>query len=75
MCPNGHKEERFVKNSEVHTVECGECGLEANRMICSPSFKLPGNDPHGFPTAYQKWGDDHVRRAKEAAKNNPENDS
>jgi hypothetical protein len=39
-------------------------------MICAPRFKLPGDDPAGFPTAYRKWGNDQMKRVKEAAKKN-----
>lgn len=71
----GTVDEHFVSSSEVRTVSCRQCGGEAKRQVCTPTFKLPGNDPSGFPTAYQKWGDDHERRAKEAAKKNADNDN
>jgi len=65
--------ECFVSSSEVHSVIC-QCGHTALREVCSPPFKLPGNDPAGFPTAYAKWGKDHEQGAARAAKKNEGND-
>lgn len=60
----GIAHEHFVANSDVHTVECRECGHTAERQLCSPRFALDPNDAAGFPTAYQKWGDQQAAKAK-----------
>jgi len=63
-------QERFVLGPNTRTVKCRGCAHDAKRLICAPMFRLPGDDPAGFPTAYDKWGKDHERGAKLAAKKN-----
>lgn len=53
-CPEGHKKEYFVENLTT-TVKCIDCGKEATKVRSVPNFSLPGNDPAGFPTAYDQW--------------------
>ncbi len=53
-CPNGHFKEYFVENS-VTSLDCLECGQTATKVRSVPNFQLPGNDPAGFPTAYDQW--------------------
>jgi len=60
-----HVAEHFVKDDTVRTHVCGQCGGEARRMIPRPRFHLDGCDP-AYPTAYDRWGKDHERMAKEA---------
>lgn len=55
-CNNGHKFERFIKLSEIDTVQTCECGAEAHRIISPVMFSI---DATNFP-AYQsptsgKW--------------------
>ncbi len=62
--------EHFVANSNITIVTCRDCGADSHRMICTPSFHLPGDDPAGFPTAYEKWGNNQIKRVKAAEKKN-----
>ena len=48
------RDEYFLENS-AQTVTCRHCGSEAKKAATAPMFKLPGNDPAGFPTAYDQW--------------------
>ena len=50
----GTTREYFVENSEK-TVDCQGCGGTATKVRSVPNFTLPGNDPAGFPTAYDQW--------------------
>lgn len=59
--------EHFVKDSEVRTVKCRECGNTAHRMIPRPRFQLDGTDP-AYPTAWDKWAKDREVKAKQANK-------
>jgi len=54
VCPQGHFKEHFVENY-VMTLECHSCADVATKVRSVPNFQLPGNDPAGFPTAYDKW--------------------
>jgi hypothetical protein len=53
-CPNKHVTERFVGN-HVTMTPCQECMEQATNIITGTSFRLPGNDPSGFPTAHAAW--------------------
>lgn len=54
-CPScGRTKEYFVENTDTH-VSCHSCDERATKVRAVPNFVLPGNDPHGFPTAYDKW--------------------
>lgn len=55
--------EKFVRDSTVSTIECAICGGTADRQVCTPRFKLDGHDPAGFPTAYDRWTKDQIKRA------------
>jgi hypothetical protein len=50
----GTVKEYFVDN-QAKAVECQDCGGEATKKQAVIRFKLPGNDPSGFPTAYDQW--------------------
>ena len=50
----GHQQEYFLDNETLET-ECQKCQGVAKKKRSVPNFQLPGNDPHGFPTAYDKW--------------------
>ena len=66
----GAVHEHFVNNSDITMVECKSCGDESFRKPSAPRFKLPGDDPAGFPSAYHKWGTDQIKRVKQAEKKN-----
>lgn len=54
-CTNcGAIEEHFLENDCVRTT-CLVCGASAKKLLQPIAFHLPGNDPHGFPTAADKW--------------------
>lgn len=59
----GTRTEKFVKDSTVGTIECPVCHGTADRQVCTPHFKLDGHDPAGFPTAYDRWTKDQLKRA------------
>jgi hypothetical protein len=65
-CPSGHVTERFVENHVV-TTPCQECNQLAATIISGTSFQLPGNDPHGFPTAHAKWTKKREQKMKQEA--------
>lgn len=50
----GTQKEHFVDNF-VQTVKCQNCSGVASKVRSVPNFRLPGNDPAGFPTAADKW--------------------
>ena len=50
----GRTEELLVDNT-ITEVACPGCGESATKVRAVPNFQLPGNDPHGFPTAHDKW--------------------
>jgi hypothetical protein len=66
----GRTEEHFVENT-LTTVDCPACGESATKVRAVPNFSLPGNDPHGFPTAYDKWAKKREEKMAQERKTNP----
>lgn len=53
LCADGHVTEQ-LKDDSVRLSTCRKCGLNADRIISTPSVKLEGITG-AFPGAYQKW--------------------
>ena len=66
----GATEERFLENDCKQTT-CLVCGGVARKDLTVPNFQLPGNDPHGFPTAYDKWAKKREQKMAQERKTNP----
>ena len=45
----------LLEENTTKSVDCLDCGGSAFRVLSVPNFQLPGNDPAGFPTAYDQW--------------------
>lgn len=60
-------EEKMTK-SDVFGLSC-ECGGIKKRQISMPHVVLDGTDP-SLPGAYDKWGRDREKRARDNAKRN-----
>lgn len=66
----GSTNEYFVDNRES-TVSCIDCGAPATKVLAVPNFHLPGNDPAGFPTAYDQWEKKREQKMAHEAKATP----
>lgn len=58
--------ERLV-DSEIHTIECPDCGGRANEQLSMPTVKLDGTSGD-FPGAYDRWARIREENAKIKAK-------
>ena len=47
-------DDQLVDN-EALTIDCLHCEGLATKVRSIPNFKLPHNDPAGFPSAHRKW--------------------
>lgn len=71
MCDHcGWCTEEFLDNS-INAIECIDCKGVARKVRTIPNFTLPGNDPAGFPTAYDQW--EKKREQKMAIERKSEN--
>jgi len=61
QCEQNHTSEHFVE-SDVRTIPCDVCGLEAKRLISPVSCKLSGTGD--FPGEAIKWAKRHEKAAK-----------
>jgi len=68
----GTTAERFVKNCDVHEVECKLCDGKAHRELCTPRFALDPNDKAGFPGAYHSWEKQFKQKRDNASKSESE---
>ena len=66
-CSEEHITEHLV-DYETTTVLC-DCGLEAHRIISTPSIRLDGTNPN-FVGAYDRWARVREEKAKIEAKKN-----
>lgn len=64
------QDEYFVDNS-AREVVCRCCGATATKVRTVPNFSLPGNDPSGFPTAYDQWAKKREQKMKEEQRQQP----
>lgn len=65
-CNVGHLEEVFCDDKTTQ-IECPICGSVANRLVSKPNFKLDGITG-SFPTAADKWANNHEQAARVANK-------
>lgn len=59
-CEQNHTTEEFVE-SDVRTIQCPVCGLEAKRLISPVPSHLSGTG--GFPGEAIKWAERHEKAA------------
>ena len=67
----GTIEEHFLEN-DVKQCTCLNCGAIARKIQRAIRFDLPGNDPHGFPTAADQWVKKREQKIAEEKKTNPQ---
>lgn len=65
VCTTGHKFEELVQ-SHVKMASCPFCRTASVRQLAAPKldYLKMGLDPHGSPTAGDKWAKMHEQRAK-----------
>ena len=51
----GDRFERFVRDA-AERVDCPRCGIEVNKCLSAPGFKLDGTDK-SLPRAARRWAD------------------
>lgn len=63
----GNVTEAFVQSGTTSR-QCPECGAVAKRKIPTPHFAYMkmGVDPHGCPTAAEKWAKAHIAGAAQS---------
>lgn len=66
ICSNGHTHEVFV-NDINQPVQCSTCGATTERLISTPTVKLPGWDS-SFPGAQLKWERTREEKRKQEIK-------
>lgn len=67
----GMFKDKYLDNS-IATIDCLRCDGTAKKVRQLPNFQLPGNDPAGFPTAYDKWNKKREQKIALEKKANPE---
>lgn len=63
-CP-GHGVFDELAEDNMNTASCPACGCDSPRIMSVPNFKLEGVSGD-FPTAADKWANDHEKRARKA---------
>lgn len=66
QCVDFHKFEALVE-PDIESTTCPTCGLRSTRLISTPTIKLNGWSMH-FPTAADKWANQHEEAARIANK-------
>ena len=66
-CENGHIMEKFTNKTEPRII-CPICKEFSNLRISAPHIDMRrmGIDPHGNPTACEKWARMQTQKAKRA---------
>lgn len=67
-CKDSHVTERFVDET-VKTVQCSECGADAEKILSAPSIYLePFSGLH--PTSYDRWNRVRAEKLAQEKKRN-----